>query len=317
MTSSFVCSVGDIPDGRIERGASHEIFKGKMKKLLFILVIFFALQTRAQDLQYTTEDSVRVMQLIQSAQDDSVARASAGLLMLHIGRDIEAMGVPYVAHTLEPNDKERLIVNLRELDCTTFVETVMTLTLCVRSGRTTFDDYCRILQKIRYWQGRPPQYIRRLHYFTSWIEDNTTMDLVTEIQGPNPPFTAVQTVQAHYMTQHVDKYRMLTVNPQDVPFIREMEQRIEGKKYRYIPKQQLYNNALLRSTIHDGDIIAIITNIAGLDTQHIGIAAWHSDGLHLLNASSIHHKVIEEPMTLRQYLYKHPSMPGIRIVRIN
>ena len=267
--------------------------------------------------QYTPEDSIRVMNLLQSAEKNAANDTTAGQTMLRIGRAIEKMNIPYVAHTLEPNDQERLIINLRELDCTTFVESAMALTLCVRSGRTTFDDYCRILQKIRYWQGRAPQYIRRLHYFTSWIEDNTTMDLVRELQSPNPPFTAVQTVQAHYMTQHVDKYRMLTVNPQDVPMIREMEKRIEGKKYRYIPKQQLYNNQLLRKTIHDGDIIVIITNIKGLDTQHIGIAAWHADGLHLLNASSIHHRVIEEPMTLRQYLYKHPTMPGIRIVRVN
>lgn len=267
--------------------------------------------------QYTSEDSIRVMNLLQSAEKDAANDTTAGQTMLRIGRAIEKMNIPYVAHTLEPNDQERLIINLRELDCTTFVESAMALTLCVRSGRTTFDDYCRILQKIRYWQGRAPQYIRRLHYFTSWIEDNTTMDLVKELQTPNPPFTAVQTVQAHYMTQHVDKYRMLTVNPQDVPMIREMEKRIEGKKYRYIPKQQLYNNRQLRNTIHDGDIIVIITNIKGLDTQHIGIAAWHADGLHLLNASSIHHRVIEEPMTLRQYLYKHPTMPGIRIVRVN
>ena len=267
--------------------------------------------------QYTPEDSIRVMNLLQSAEKDAAKDSTAGQTMLRIGRAIEKMNIPYVAHTLEPNDQERLIINLRELDCTTFVESAMALTLCVRSGRTTFDDYCRILQKIRYWQGRAPQYIRRLHYFTSWIEDNTTMDLVRELQTPNPPFTAVQTVQAHYMTQHVDKYRMLTVNPQDVPMIREMEKRIEGKKYRYIPKQQLYNNRQLRNTIHDGDIIVIITNIKGLDTQHIGIAAWHADGLHLLNASSIHHRVIEEPMTLRQYLYKHPTMPGIRVVRIN
>ncbi|MBO5601593.1 MAG: DUF1460 domain-containing protein [Prevotella sp.] len=291
-----------------------------MKKIILFLITFtFVLQTKAQSTvpQYTLEDSIRVMNLLQSAEKDAAKDSTAGQTMLRIGRAIEKMNIPYVAHTLEPNDQERLIINLRELDCTTFVESAMALTLCVRSGRTTFDDYCRILQKIRYWQGRAPQYIRRLHYFTSWIEDNTTMDLVRELQSPNPPFTAVQTVQAHYMTQHVDKYRMLTVNPQDVPMIREMEKRIEGKKYRYIPKQQLYNNRQLRNTIHDGDIIVIITNIKGLDTQHIGIAAWHADGLHLLNASSIHHRVIEEPMTLRQYLYKHPTMPGIRVVRIN
>jgi len=291
-----------------------------MKKIfLFLITCTFVLQMKAQSTvpQYTPEDSFRVMNLLQSAEKDAAKDSTAGQTMLRIGRAIEKMNIPYVAHTLEPNDQERLIINLRELDCTTFVESAMALTLCVRSGRTTFDDYCRILQKIRYWQGRAPQYIRRLHYFTSWIEDNTTMDLVRELQTPDPPFTAVQTVQAHYMTQHVDKYRMLTVNPQDVPMIREMEKRIEGKKYRYIPKQQLYNNRQLRNTIHDGDIIVIITNIKGLDTQHIGIAAWHADGLHLLNASSIHHRVIEEPMTLRQYLYKHPTMPGIRVVRIN
>lgn len=291
-----------------------------MKKIfLFLITCTFVLQMKAQSTipQYIPEDSIRVMNLLQSAEKDVAKDSTAGQTMLRIGRAIEKMNIPYVAHTLEPNDQERLIINLRELDCTTFVESAMALTLCVRSGRTTFDDYCRILQKIRYWQGRAPQYIRRLHYFTSWIEDNTTMDLVRELQTPNPPFTAVQTVQAHYMTQHVDKYRMLTVNPQDVPMIREMEKRIEGKKYRYIPKQQLYNNRQLRNTIHDGDIIVIITNIKGLDTQHIGIAAWHADGLHLLNASSIHHRVIEEPMTLRQYLYKHPTMPGIRVVRIN
>ena len=291
-----------------------------MKKIFLLLITCtFVLQMKAQSTipQYIPEDSIRVMNLLQSAEKDAAKDSTAGQTMLRIGRAIEKMNIPYVAHTLEPNDQERLIINLRELDCTTFVESAMALTLCVRSGRTTFDDYCRILQKIRYWQGRAPQYIRRLHYFTSWIEDNTTMDLVRELQTPDPPFTAVQTVQAHYMTQHVDKYRMLTVNPQDVPMIREMEKHIEGKKYRYIPKQQLYNNRQLRNTIHDGDIIVIITNIKGLDTQHIGIAAWHADGLHLLNASSIHHRVIEEPMTLRQYLYKHPTMPGIRVVRIN
>ena len=37
------------------------------------------------------------------------------------------LGRPYVAHTLEKNDDERLVVNTRELDCTTLVETVSAL----------------------------------------------------------------------------------------------------------------------------------------------------------------------------------------------
>ena len=71
-----------------------------------------------------------------------------------------------------------------------------------------------------------------------------------------------------------------------------------------------------RNAIHDGDIIAIITNKKGLDTTHIGIASWHKDGLHLLNASSIHKKVIDEPMTLYTYMHKHPVQIGIRVCRV-
>ena len=161
-----------------------------MKKIfLFLITCTFVLQMKAQSTvpQYTSEDSIRVMNLLQSAEKDAAKDSTAGQTMLRIGRAIEKMNIPYVAHTLEPNDQERLIINLRELDCTTFVESAMALTLCVRSGRTTFDDYCRILQKIRYWQGRAPQYIRRLHYFTSWIEDNTTMIWLRNCRLPIRP----------------------------------------------------------------------------------------------------------------------------------
>ena len=278
-----------------------------MRRIVIILMGWvFTLNIQATCVEYQREDSIKVMELLKGAP-------ATGNLMVYFARQL--IGIPYVGHTLEPFDKERLIINLRELDCTTMVENALALSLCVRDSVCSFEAFCHILQKIRYEQGDEPAYTKRLHYFTSWIEDNTSMGFCKEVQGPNPPFTAWQTVEASYMTQHPDRYRMLKVNPGDIPAIRKMEQRIEGRRYRYIPKEQLKNTSLLRQTIHDGDIIAIITNIAGLDTQHIGIAVWHDDGLHLLNASSIHHKVVEEPMTLQQYLFQHKTMPGIRIIR--
>ena len=221
-----------------------------------------------------------------------------------------------MAHTLEPNNNERLIINLRQLDCTTFVEQVAALYLCVKERKTTFADYCKMLQKLRYEGGAEPHYTKRLHYYSSWIEDKKSMDICKEMQSPNPPFTKVQRLSLNWMTTHVNDYRMLKNNPSWVPQIRKMEQKMEGRQYRYIPKEQIKNTRLLRNTIKDGDIIAIITNKKGLDTQHLGFALWHKDGLHLLNASSIHKKVIDEPMTLRTSLYKHPSMPGVRIIRL-
>lgn len=279
-----------------------------MRRVLIACLLGIVQLSVSAQVQYQREDSVRVMQLLEEAPRN-------GNLLVHFARQLKE--IPYVAHTLEPNDKERLIINLRELDCTTMVENALALSLCVRDSLYSFEAFCHILQKIRYIQGDEPAYVKRLHYFTSWIEDNTAMGFCREIQSPNPPFTAQQTIQVNYMTQHPDLYRMLKVNPSDIPGIREQEQAINGRHYRYIPQEQLTNTALLRRTIHDGDIIAIITTIAGLDTQHIGIAVWHDDGLHLLNASSIHHKVVEEPMTLRQYLFQHKTMPGIRIIRPN
>ena len=118
------------------------------------------------------------------------------------------------------------------------------------------------------------------------------------------------------MSKHTSLYPMLKNNPELVKPIAQMESRLSGNTYRFIPKASIANTKLFRSTIHNGDIIAITTSKAGLDTSHIGIAIWHKDGLHMLNASQIHKKVVEEPMTLYQYMQKHPSQTGIRIVRV-
>lgn len=275
-----------------------------------MLMAFTATHTWAAGPQYTRQDSLKAVQLMKNA----ASQPSGTNLIIYIAEQLK--GIPYVAHTLEPNNNERLIINLRQLDCTTFVEQVAALYLCVKERKTTFADYCKMLQKLRYEGGAEPHYTKRLHYYSSWIEDKKSMDICKEIQSPNPPFTKVQRLSLNWMTTHVNDYRMLKNNPSWVPQIRKMEQKMEGRQYRYIPKEQIKNTRLLRNTIKDGDIIAIITNKKGLDTQHLGFALWHKDGLHLLNASSIHKKVIDEPMTLRTYLYKHPSMPGLRIIRL-
>lgn len=275
-----------------------------------MLMAFTATHTWAAGPQYTRQDSLKAVQLMKNA----ASQPSGTNLIIYIAEQLK--GIPYVAHTLEPNNNERLIINLRQLDCTTFVEQVSALYLCVKERKTTFADYCKMLQKLRYEGGAEPHYTKRLHYYSSWIEDKKSMDICKEIQSPNPPFTKVQRLSLNWMTTHVNDYRMLKNNPSWVPQIRKMEQKMEGRQYRYIPKEQIKNTRLLRNTIKDGDIIAIITNKKGLDTQHLGFALWHKDGLHLLNASSIHKKVIDEPMTLRTYLYKHPSMPGVRIIRL-
>ena len=227
------------------------------------------------------------------------------------------LDVPYVAHTLEVNDDEQLVVNVDELDCTTLVETVTALTLCAYRQQYDWASYQNALRNMRYRNGVIDCYPSRIHYFTDWILSNTKAGIVSEIQQPNPPFTAVQTVKVNYMSEHPGSYKALKAHPEYVPEIRETEQHITGQKFRFIPKSEVKDTKAMREAVHDGDIIAITCNKPGLDIAHLGFAVWKKDGLHLLNASQLHKKVVEEPMTLYQYLQKHPSHTGIRIIRIN
>lgn len=264
----------------------------------------------------TKADSIAAEKLIKSAATLKTSANSPDdrqSLLLHIARSLR--GVPYVAQTLEANSTENLVVNLRQLDCTTYVENVLAVYLCVKNGTYNYSDFKKYLRELRYVDGEV-SYATRQHYFTEWIEENTSKGFVQELQSPNPPFTAIQNVSIDYMSKHSNSYPMLKGNPQMVGQITQMEKKLTGRKYRFIPKTEIRNNKLYRQTIHDGDIIAITTKKAGLDTSHIGIAVWHKDGLHMLNASQIHKKVVEEPMTLYQYMQKHPSQTGIRIIRV-
>ena len=277
------------------------------RRLIYIIIgIAMSSGVRAQ-VTYQQADSITVCQLLKKAPQQAD--------VLWFARQF--LGKPYVAQTLEVNDKECLVVNTRQLDCTTLIETVTALLLCHQQQKRQWKDYLNILQTLRYRGGIMDGYTSRLHYFTDWIEDKTHLSLVQEIQTPSPPFTAVQTVRVDYMSQHPQAYKALKANPQLVPVIQQHEQALTGRQYRYIPKQAVRNTKLMRKTVHDGDILAITCSKPGLEIAHLGFAVWRKDGLHLLNASQLHKKVVEEPMTLYRYLKKHRSHTGIRVIRIN
>lgn len=279
-----------------------------VKILLACLLNTVCVSAYAQRIDYTKADSLRVVHLLQEAK----GKATSTNFVLFFARRFR--GIPYVAQTLERNDLEQLVVNLRQLDCTTYVETVLSLAACVRHGKYTFEDYCQQLRALRYAGGKI-SYGTRLHYFSAWIESNQQGGLVKNIDKPLDVFSCQRKLDVYYMTRHIDQYPMLVSHREYIPEIKQMEQKLTGRTYWYLPKQSIANTKVQRDAIHDGDVIVILTNKKGLDASHIGIAVWHKDGLHMLNASSIHHKVVEEPMTLRRYMSKHPSQIGIRIVR--
>lgn len=289
-----------------------------MYRTLYLVILLAVCSLSAYGVTYTKADSLKVVRLL----NDGAAQPAGTNLMLYYGRRLE--GVPYVAHTLEVNDREQLVVNLRGLDCSTFVETVFALALTTAHGSVRWDDFCRWLETMRYREGRVDGYPSRNHYFLWWVESNERRGLVSlpmkkladDAAKENYPHARRQVIDIDYMSTHPSLYKMLKGNRKDIAAIAALEKESRGKVMMYIPADKTGLSEKQLKYVRTGDILAICTKKKGLDTSHVGIASWGKDGkLHLLNASQIHKKVIMEPMTLRQYMSKHPTQLGIWVIR--
>lgn len=255
---------------------------------------------------YTAADSAKVVSLLKmdTGQNDVLFYAR------------QFLGVPYVGGTLEVGNKESLIVNLRQMDCATYVETVLALALTKRQGSHDFADYCQNLMGLRYRDGINTGYLSRLHYFTWWMHDNIARGTIAHVPLPEKLTTPLH-VNNYYMSRNADKYPHLKGNQVRIDSLRQMELAQNGEDGRYLPAAQTRLSRQKLPSIADGDLIAIVTRKKGLDYSHLGFAVWGSDGyLHLLNASQLHRKVVEERKTLFKYLGEHPTSIGIRLWRL-
>lgn len=216
---------------------------------------------------------------------------------------------PYVAHTLEITDKEKLIVNFRELDCTTFLETSLALSLCIKANRLSIIDFAKTLMRIRYRNGQLLDYTSRLHYFTDWIIDNQKKGIVRLISEDfgDAPFDA----SVNFMSTHPKSYKQLN-DTTIIKKIANQETRISKSKFKYVTKENIRN---VESKIADGDLIAITTKIQGLDITHVGIAKFVNERLHLLHASSKLNKVVISELPLSEYIKKSRNNTGIMVCR--
>ena len=180
--------------------------------------------------QYTKADSTKVMELLKAGKKQKKGTN----LMVFFARQLR--DVPYVAQTLEVNNKERLVINLRQLDCTTYVENVLALKRCIDNKKYSFADFCNTLRQIRYQQGNV-SYQTRLHYFTWWVTDNTKKGFVKERQSTKFPFTKIQKINVDWMSTHSNNYPMLKANPSWISDIAKAEKSVNGQTIRYIPKE--------------------------------------------------------------------------------
>lgn len=272
--------------------------------LILALIVSYACEERSErvsDAIYTQEGVAKCSKILNHPFDTTpVATTDVANLFL---------GTPYQGGTLDRDSTERIVVRFDSLDCTTFVETVTALTRCINRGRNDFNQFVKELEQIRYRNGKCNGYASRLHYLSEWIIDNTEKGVVKEI---TTPLAIEESRQIDFMSRNSDKYQGIQ-NNSILNEIKATEMLLSAQPFRYIPKERVAE--LTPETIHEGDIIAIVTDIKGLDFSHVGFATIVNGQIHLLHASSGAMRVIIDPLPLSDYLAKFKHHKGIRVVR--
>jgi hypothetical protein len=229
-----------------------------------------------------------------------------GELMIKVGRFF--LGAAYIPHTLEFMP-EKLVVNLREFDCTTFAESVLALSRTIKSANPTFEQFAKELQLMRYHNGKIDGYPSRIHYFSDWIYENAGKKMVSDVSkeiGETPHRQLV-----NFMSTHPESYFQL----RDSVFNHEIanrEMKINTREMFFIPEEMLAEKEHL---LKDGDIAGITTKIEGLDISHVVILKRINGRIHILHASTSEYKVILSEETLEEYLKKSKSATGIMVAR--
>ncbi len=256
----------------------------------------------------TPEDRELFPALLRKVRQRAPSPDQPGELLLAVGSAF--LGTPFAARTLEQEKGEELVINLRQLDCFTFIENALVLTQLLRAGKTSFADFAASLEALRYRQGQRDGFASRLHYFTDWLADNQKQGFVREITGAigGVPFRK----EINFMTTHRENYPALAA-PEVYARMQAVEKTCSARLLRHIPKASLQTAA---GKIQDGDLLAITSQLAGLDVVHLGLAVHLKRGLHLLHASQRAGQVVISTGTLYRYLQRRTSRLGVMVARL-
>ena len=263
----------------------------------------------------TAEDWDIVRSTLARAWEDQLELLPLGETMARIG--VAFVGTAYVPRTLEVEGPERLVVNLRELDCVTFVENVLALGRFVHlhdpSGLNDEEwlraEYRRLLTEIRYRGGRLEGYPSRLHYFSEWIADNEARGMVRDVSrdlGGTADDTPI-----NFMSTHADAYRQLS-EPGIVDEIARAEARLSARPRYFIGEAHIDGAA---AGIANGDIIAATSTVGGLDVAHTGLALVRDGGVFLLHAPLVGSAVQISEVPLSARVQRIEGQDGIMVAR--
>ena len=282
-----------------------------------LLLIFCSLtKSRAAvylPLQTAFKGEPEFEELVQKAVDQNWRALPLGDRTVAVGSAL--LGTPYMNYTLEIDDHtESPSVNLGGVDCWTYFEIALGFArmLEVKSSDYTPRDLLAMIEIDRYRNGQcSGVYTSRLHYLEDWIYDNERRGLVVNLT-PSLGGVPIRGRYLNEMSRYWRESRYLRHNPQLVPDMRLIENRIASRTIYHIPKSEV---PAIESRIRNGDVICISGNGPEGFTEHVGLAYRDRTGvLHFMHASKDERRVIVD-VPLHSYLYRYRKFAGIMVVR--
>ncbi|GMN07710.1 hypothetical protein MTsPCn5_30990 [Croceitalea sp. MTPC5] len=276
-----------------------------MKFILTLALFIFIFYNGLSQITFDPADKTIFTQKMEAFKNAEDSKSENPLIL--VGTSF--LGTPYIEKTLEIGEKESLVVNLRGLDCTTFVENVLAFNLLLKDGKNDFLDFAEKIETIRYRNEELDGYPSRLHYFTDWIRNNEQKGLLKDITNELGGISVEKPID--FMGTHRELYPFLK-DDDNYQRILETEAELAKKALCYLPQADIPKQ---EENLQSGDIIALATSIKGLDVTHTGIAIKQPNGrIHLLHASiSGTVKITEEPLV--DYLKKVKNNIGIIVAR--
>ncbi|TVP77530.1 MAG: DUF1460 domain-containing protein [Gemmatimonadales bacterium] len=232
------------------------------------------------------------------------------------------VGAPYEPGTLELPGEERLVVNLRTFDCVTLVEHALVLARLAADPAVDPDNedafgqaYRTELTDLRYRGGQIDGYPSRLHYFSEWIEQATDRGVlrdVTEEVAASAGALEMDDRPIHFMTSNPQAYRQLDEDPALLDDIRAVEERLSAVPRPFIPQDRI---AQVEDGIENGDILAAVSSVDGLDIAHTGLALRHEGRLHMIHAPLVGDSVELTGRPLAERMQDISGQMGVRVLR--
>lgn len=249
----------------------------------------------------------RFERIVQYAKQQKLSDRPMGEIMQAIAQQF--LGAQYKKNLLDRFPQETLFISLDNFDCVLFVETVLAIARGVAVQDYTYDAFTDRVSDERYRNGEFGNYCSRLHYFSDWIFDNQkrgNVENLTAAMGGIP-----LNKKLNYMSKNRQIYPQIANDDLNYQCFVEMENKLRQLTIKYIPRNQIRR---VYSQLQPGDIVAVATNIEGLDVTHTGLVYKHPNGnLGIIHASPA--GTVRIASDLQGYVGNIPNAIGIIVAR--